>query len=216
MSTLLSLREAIEAIAACRDDGDVWDRYAWVYADDGEGPLTASRFYLSSAEDEENHWVDEIGEGVPAFAAKHGLYHFLEAATFADVLSVQKRQHPMSAVEDYARALRHYAQYDAFLDLGGFEAGHGDAPPLPGIARDLYTEYDLVLAQCPADRVGDAARAVSALFELPLPEALALCRQLPASLGQRIDAQALARIERRFAALSLPLVRHTYRALPWS
>lgn len=214
MSTLMSLRETIEAIAACRDDGDVWDRYAWVYAD-GDSPLTASRFYLSSAEDEENHLVDETGEGVPAFAAEHGLYHFLEAATFADVLSVQKRQHPLSGVDDYAGALTHYAHHDAFLDLGRFQSGESDALPLPGISRDLHTEYDLILADCPAERVGDAARALSALFDLPLPEALALCRQVPASLGQRIDAQTCARIERRFSALSLPLLRHTYKALPW-
>jgi len=214
MSTLISLREAIEAMADCRDDGDVWDRYAWVYVD-GDGALTASRFYLSSSEDEENHLVDETGEGLPAFAAEHGLHHFLEAATFADVLSVQKRQNPLSDVEDYARALKHYAHRDAFLDLGDFHASNDHAPLLSGISRDLYTEYDLVLAHCPADRIGDAARAVSALFEWPLPEALALCRQLPASLGQRIDSQACERIERRFAALSLPLVRHTYRALPW-
>jgi hypothetical protein len=210
----MSLREAIEAIAACHDDGDVWDRYAWAYVD-GDGPLATRQWYLSTAEDEEDHLVDEFGEGLPAFAAERSMHHYLEAATFADVLGVQKRQRPASELADYARALEHYHRYDAFLDLGGFATGDGDAPLHPELSRGLHTEYDLSLAQCPAERAAEAARAVSAVLELPLGEALALCRQPPVDLGRRIDALACARIERRFAALSLPLLRRTYRALAW-
>ncbi|MFC5742671.1 DUF7716 domain-containing protein [Dyella tabacisoli] len=212
--TLLSLQETIEAIAASCDDGDVWDRYAWVYVNKGDA-LIRQRFYLSSAEDEEDLLVDENGESLPLFAAERDLHHYLEAATFADVLIVQKRQQPLSQLDDYAAALEHYHRQDAFRDLGDFHAGTGDAPALPGIARGLSTEFDLQLAECPAERVGDAARATASLLDIPIAEALARCRQLPLVLGERIDPQQCARIERAFAALSLSLRRTTYRALAW-
>ena len=36
MTDRLALRQALEAIAGCSNDRDVWDRYGWVYATDGD------------------------------------------------------------------------------------------------------------------------------------------------------------------------------------
>jgi hypothetical protein len=211
---LLTLRETIEAIVASCDDGDVWDRYAWVYATNGDTPIH-QRFYLSSAEDEEDLLIDENGEALPPFAAERGLYHYLEAATFADALIVQKQQKPLSELDDYAAALDHYVRRDAFLDLGDFYSGTSDVPALPGIARKLATEYDLQLTECPAERIGDAARATAHLLDINVAEALARCRALPLVLGERVDTQRCRQIQRAFAALSLPLQQTIYHALPW-
>lgn len=214
MPDLLTLRQTIEAIVACCDDGDVWDRYAWVYAD-GDDPLDA-RFYLSSGDEEDELLVDEDGEGLPPFAAEHALTHYLEAATFADVLIVQKRQRPMSTPEDYARALDFYHRRDAFLDLGEASESDIDEALRAGLSTGLFTEYDLVLATCPPERVGDAARTVANLFALSIAEALTLCRQLPLSLGRRVNRRDGEAIERRFSALGLPLQKTEHRALPWT
>ncbi|MGJ7526688.1 DUF7716 domain-containing protein [Variovorax sp. GB1P17] len=219
MPQLLNLREAIDALAACHDDSDLYDRYTWVYASD-DGPLRDARFYLScdadEDEEEEETITDESGEDMPAFAVTHGLRHYLEAATFADVLTVQKQQQPLSVVEDYAVALTHYHEQDAFLDLGGFYSGEcASNAPLPGISRELFAEYDLQLVACPAEHVGEAARATAALQQISVAQALALCRQLPLSLGVRVTGRERDRIEARFAALSLPLKRTTHRSLAW-
>jgi hypothetical protein len=217
---LLSLREVIEAIASCANDTDVWRRYAWVWVyGDGDGPIAAQRFFISTDE----ATLNESGDDRSAFAVEHHLFPYLEAATFAAVLSVQKAQKRLSDEADYARALEHYAHHDAFLDLGGSGAidlsgagaVDGHAMESSHLSRRLYREYDLTLEHCPAERAGEAARAVSALLGLPLREALALCRQPPVNLGQRIDATACEKIEHRFASLSLPLVRRTYHGLPW-
>ena len=48
MRKLLCLRDGIEAIAACHDGGDVWDRYCWVYVTD-DVPLVDAQLYLSTA-----------------------------------------------------------------------------------------------------------------------------------------------------------------------
>lgn len=213
---LLNLREAIEALAACLDDSDLYDRYAWVYASDDDS-LQDARFYLScNADEEDDSTADEQGDDMPAFAVANGLRHYLEAATFADVLMVQKQQQPLSTLDDFATALAHYHEQDAFLDRGGFYSGEcASNAPLPGISRELFAEYDLQLAACPAERVVDAGRATAALLEVNVAEALALCRQLPLSLGSRIGGRERERIEERFAALSLPLKRTTHRSLAW-
>ncbi|HEX7814221.1 DUF7716 domain-containing protein [Dyella sp.] len=214
MPELLSLRQTIEAIVACGDDGDVWDRYAWVYAD-GDGALS-SRFYLSSGDEEEDLLVDEDGEGLPPFAAEHALTHYLEAATFADVLIVQKRQRPMSSLDDYAVALDFYVHRDAFLDLGEASEIDVDNALRAGISTGMFTEYDLVLTACPPAKVGEAARTAVDLFGLSIADALSLCRQLPLSLGRRVNLRDCEKIERRFAAMGLPLQKTEYRALPWA
>lgn len=216
MSRLMNLREAIEALAACVDDTNLYERFSWVYARDS-GELIDNRFFLSCNADEEEDPVEaEHGGEMPAYAAEHGLRHYLEAATFADVLSVQKTQRPLSTLEEFAAALKHYHEQDAFLDLGQFASGEcAGNEPQAGISRELYAEYDLRLAECPPERVGEAARASAALLQINVAQALARCRQLPMSLGMRVDGRARDRIEAKFADLSLPLERTTHRSLAW-
>nr|WP_315847147.1 hypothetical protein [uncultured Achromobacter sp.] len=214
MAKLLNLLDSIEAIAACHDDRDVWDRYSRVYVTDGV-PLVDAQIYLSSSEDEMELVVDGEGEEHPAFAVEHGLVSYLEASTFADVLSVQKRQQPLSQLGDYAAALEHYAEQDAFLDRGEFYRGGDDPEPSPGISRDLYAEYDLQLMTCPADRIAAAARAAAELLQIGVADALARCRRLPLVLGERIDARERDRIETRIAGISLPLQRTTHVSFAW-
>lgn len=215
MALILTLREAIEALAACRDDSDVYARYSWVYASDA-GSLLDAHFYLSCDEEEQDAVEDALGREMPAFAVEHGLVHYLEAATFVDVLTVQKQQRPRSSLEDFAAALVHYHERDAFLDLGSFASGECTSEaPVAGISREFFAEYDLQLAACPAERVGEAARATAALLEINVAEALARCRRLPLPLGTRVDGRRQERIEERFNALSLSLVRTTHRSLAW-
>lgn len=214
MAKLLSLLDSIEAIAACHDDRDVWDHYSWVYTTDGV-PLVDAQIYLSSREDETELVPNEEGEEHPAFAVEHGLVNYLEAATFADVLSVQKRQQPLSQLEDYATALEHYAEQDAFLDRGEFSSGGDEPQPLPGLSRDLYAEYDLQLMTCPTDRTTAAARTTAELLQIGVADALGRCRRLPLVLGERIDARERDRIEARFASISLPLQRTTHVSFVW-
>ncbi|HEY2624268.1 DUF7716 domain-containing protein [Dyella sp. Tek66A03] len=118
---LVTLHEAIAAITDAFDDGDGWDRYAWVYLR-GEITDAACRVYLSQVADEDDSLIDDNGEAMPAFAATHHLQHFLEAADFAEVLFVQRRREPASGVSDFAKALDYYRRHDAFLGM--------PAPPL--------------------------------------------------------------------------------------
>lgn len=216
MPRLLSLREAVETLADCLDDEDMYRRFSWVYASE-DLPLHEARFYLSSDEEEEDPVEDELGREMPEFAVAHKLTHYLEAATFVSVLTVQKEQQPLSSLDDFAKALTHYHEEDAFLDLGHFASADGSAkaPVVAGISRELFAEYDLSLDDCPADRVGDAARATAAVRKINVGAALALCRQLPVSLGTRIGGREREQIEERFSALSLPLKRTTHRSLAW-
>ncbi|WP_347900690.1 hypothetical protein [Pseudomonas purpurea] len=207
---LCSLQEAIEAIAACCDDGDVWARYSWIYAETGK-PLIQCRFYLSPDEDEMQD--NDYGEEVSAYAHVHGLYGFLEPATFASVLCVQKEQNPLSHVQDYADALEYYAEYDTFCEVKT-PTSKGDRVP-SDLSRGFFTEYDLHLVECPDEQVISAARATAALLAINVAEALKRCRQLPVLLGERVDAHRRDALIERFAALSLPLCQTTYRPLIW-
>ena len=128
---------------------------------------------------------------------------------------MQKRQQPLSQLGDYAAALEHYAEQDAFLDRGEFYRGGDDPEPSPGISRDLYAEYDLQLMTCPADRIAAAARAAAELLQIGVADALARCRRLPLVLGERIDARERDRIETRIAGISLPLQRTTHVSFAW-
>ncbi|RZI54340.1 MAG: hypothetical protein EOP12_03420 [Pseudomonas sp.] len=205
MFKLNSFRETVEAIAACSDDRALWQRYAWVYVQ-GDSALLESRLYLVSNidEDDERRVLD--------FGDRFELSLCLEAASFADVLCVQKRQQPHSSLEDYAVALEHYSEQDAFLEVPG-----GDDPKAaePGLARELYAEYDLFLAECSPDQLGVAAREVSAVLEINIASALQACRALPLCLGERMNDDRCMQIEARFSALSVPLRRITHRSFPW-
>lgn len=204
MFKLNSFRETVEAIAACSDDAALWDRYAWVYVQ-GDKALLDSSFHLVSNLDEDEFRVLDFG-------SQYDLSSCLEAATFADVLWVQKRQQPHSSLEDYAIALEYYSEQDTFLDVPG-----GDDPKAaePGLARELYAEYDLFLAECTPDRLGVAALQVSAVLEINIASALQGCRALPLCLGERMTGDQCMQIEARFSALSIPLQRVTHRSFPW-
>ena len=113
---LLTLHETIAAITDAFDDGDGWDRYSWVYLR-GEITDPSCRLYLSQVADEDDSLIDDNGEAMPAFAAALHLQHFLEASDFAEVLFVQRRREPASAVSDFAKALDYYRRHDAFLGM---------------------------------------------------------------------------------------------------
>ncbi|WP_114239697.1 hypothetical protein [Dyella sp. C9] len=116
MSALLTLPEAIDAITDAFDEGDGWDRYAWVYIR-GEITDSACRLYLSHVADEDDALIDDNGEALPPFAAQHHLRHFLEAGDFAEVLFVQRRHKSDSGLADFIRALDHYHRHDSFLGM---------------------------------------------------------------------------------------------------
>ncbi|HET6555179.1 MAG TPA: hypothetical protein VFG49_16760 [Dyella sp.] len=115
MSELLTLPDAIDAITSAFDEGDGWDRYAWVYI---RGDITSPdcRLYLSHVADEDDALIDDNGEALPAAAARYRVHHFLEAADFVEVLFVQRRRKADSSTADFARALDHYRRHDAFLN----------------------------------------------------------------------------------------------------
>ncbi|PVZ19817.1 MULTISPECIES: hypothetical protein [unclassified Pseudomonas] len=205
MFRLNSFRETLEVIAACSDDQVVWQRYAWVYVQGG-ARLLDSRFYLASREDE-----DDEGR-LLALVERYDLSPCLEAATFADVLCVQKRQQPHSGLEDYALALEHYAEWDAFLELPCADAPQ---PAEHGLAKGLYAEHDLWLAGYAPDQLASTAREVSAVMGINIAKALQACRGLPVRLGERITGDQCLQIEARFSALSASLQRVTYRSFPW-
>jgi hypothetical protein len=116
MSQLLTLPQAIEAISDAFDEGDGWDRYAWVYIR-GEITEASCHLYLSHVADEDDSLIDDNGEALPAFAAQHHLRHFMEAADFAEVLFIQRRRKPDANLADFMAALDHYRRHDAFLGL---------------------------------------------------------------------------------------------------
>lgn len=94
MIELLDLQQTLDAFAACNDDDAVWNAFGWVMASDED--LLAARLWLPSSSDEA---LDDDGERSAASAAM-GLFPYLEPATFADVLDVQKRQRPLSSLQD--------------------------------------------------------------------------------------------------------------------
>ncbi|WP_214286716.1 hypothetical protein, partial [Acinetobacter pittii] len=78
-----------------------------------------------------------------------GLGTFLEPATFADVLDVQKRQRPLSSLRDYAQALAYYAEYDAFQQVEGIDEALGEAEAAEqvaaraaGVGTGIFASFD--------------------------------------------------------------------------
>ena len=216
MIELLDLRQTLDSFASCNDDDEVWARYGWVHASDG-GALGAS-FWLPASEAEA---FDD--DELPTAARALGLSSFLEPATFADVLDVQKRQRPLSTLEDYAAALDYYAEYDAFLQVPGIDEALGEAAEVEqeaarvlDVGPGIYACFDVVPAQCPAQRVKDAARQVAGVLAVSIGEALAACRDLPVCLGEQLDRKRCAGIVAAFDALGVPLQVRGYKPFPWS
>ena len=216
MIELLDLRQTLDSFASCNDDDEVWARYGWVHASDG-GALRAS-FWLPASEAEAFD-DDELPTAVRAL----GLSSFLESATFADVLDVQKRQRPLSTLEDYAAALDYYAEYDAFLQVPGIDEALGEASEAEqaaalaiGVGPGIYASFDVVLSQCPAQHVKDAARQVAGVLAVSIGEALAACRDLPVCLGEQLDRKRCAGIVAAFDAFGVSLHVRGYKPFPWS
>ncbi|WP_296250817.1 hypothetical protein [uncultured Stenotrophomonas sp.] len=216
MIELLDLRQTLDSFANCNDDDEVWARYGWVHASEG-GALNAS-FWLPASEAEA---FDD--DELPTAARALGLSSFLEPATFADVLDVQKRQRPLSTLEEYAAALDYYAEYDAFLQVPGIDEALGEAAEAEqeaaralDVGPGIYASFDVVLAECPAQHVKDAARQVAALLAVSIGEALAACRDLPVCLGEQLDRKRCAGIVAAFDALGVPLQVRGYKPFPWS
>ena len=214
MTELLTLCQALEAIAACSNDRDVWDRYGWVYATDGDE--REAMFWLPA------HDADDEDPAVQAFVAEHGLTTYLEAATFADVLEVQKRQRPLSTLDEYAHALTYYCEYDAFAQVEGIDEALDEAPAqeqlaarVLGVGRDIFAAFEVVLVQCPETMVKDAARLVAGVLDVPLGQALPLCRALPLELGRDLERTRAAALVADFQAVGIDLDVRGYRAFPW-
>ncbi|WP_267102858.1 DUF7716 domain-containing protein [Xanthomonas sacchari] len=216
MIPLLTLRETLDAFAACNDDGHVHEAFGWVHAT-GEDPLQA-RFWLPPDE------ATAVGDDdtPPAAARALGLAPYLEPATFADVLDVQKRQRPLSTLYDYAQALAYYAEYDAFLQVEGVDEALGEADEdaweaarAVGVGAGVFASFDLVLARCPPECVKPIAQQVAHLLDWPIGQALAACRAGSLTVGEALDGLRAAAIAADFAALGVPLQVQGYKAFPW-
>ncbi|UYC11333.1 hypothetical protein [Xanthomonas sp. CFBP 8445] len=212
----MSLRETLDAFAACNDEGHVHEAFGWVHAT-GEDPLQA-RFWLPP---DEATAFDDDG-AVPAAARALGLAPYLEPATFADVLDVQKRQCPLSTLQDYAQALAYYAESDAFLQVEGVDEALGEADEdaweaarALGVGPGIFASFDLVLARCPPEQMKPAAQQVARLLDWTIGRALAACRAGPLTVGEALDRRRATAIAADFAALAVPLQILGYKAFPW-
>ncbi|WP_422353228.1 hypothetical protein [Stenotrophomonas sp. AR026] len=216
MIELLDLQQTLHAFAACNDDYDVSLSFGWVYATDGE-PMQA-RFWLPP--DEEAAFDDD--DEVPAEARAHGLREYLEPGNFAGVLFVQKRQRPLSTVEEYAKALEHYCEHDAFLEVEGVDEALGEATEADrlaaryaGVGTDIFTSFDLWLLACGDEQLKATAQAVAHQHEVPVGEALARCRALPLLLGQALDRNRAQAIKDEFEAIGATVQVYGFKPFPW-
>ncbi|UWU57702.1 hypothetical protein NDR96_02030 [Stenotrophomonas maltophilia] len=216
MIELLDLRQTLHAFAACNDDDEVWNAFGWVMASDED--LLAARLWLPSSSDEA---LDDDGERSAASAAM-GLFPCLEPATFADVLDVQKRQRPLSSLQDYAQALAYYAEYDAFQQVEGIdealaeaEAAEQVAARAAGVGTGIFASFDLTLGACPEEQIKAAAQRVARLLEIPVDEALACCRALPLVLGKALDRRRAQAFKDDFTAVGATLQVQGFKPFPW-
>lgn len=216
MIELLDLEQTLQAFAACNDDHDVFASFGWVHATEGE--LLQARFWLPP--DEETAFDDD--SEVPAGARALGLTTYLEPATFADVLDVQKRQRPQSTLAEYAQALAYYHEYDAFQQVEAIDEALGEATVdeqavarAAGVGAGIFASFDLQLLACPDTQVKAAAQCVARLHEVPVGQALARCRALPLLLGQGLDRNRAQAIKDQFEAIGATVQVHGFKPFPW-
>jgi len=216
MIELLDLQQTLHAFAACNDDHAVYHSFGWVHATDGD--LLQARFWLPP--DEETAFDDD--SEVPADARALGLSTYLEPATFADVLEVQKRQRPLSSLAEYAQALVHYHEYDAFQEVEGIDEALGEATAADraaardaGVGAGIFASFDLQLLACADDQLKATAQRVAHLHEVPVGEALACCRALPLLLGQALDRNRAQAIKDEFEAIGATVQVQGFKAFPW-
>ncbi len=216
MIELLDLQQTLHAFAACNDDDEVWNAFGWVMASNED--LLAARLWLPSSSDEA---LDDDGERSAASAAM-GLFPYLEPATFADVLDVQKRQRPLSSLQDYAQALAYYAEYDAFQQVEGIDEALGEAGAEEqveareaGVGAGIFASFDLTLKACSEGQIKAAAQRVARLLEMPVGEALARCRALPLVLGEALDRRRAQAIKDDLEAIGATVQVHGFKPFPW-
>ncbi|MCR8716338.1 DUF7716 domain-containing protein [Stenotrophomonas indicatrix] len=216
MIELLDLQQTLHAFAACNDDDEVYASFGWVHATDDD--LLQARFWLPADEDAA---FDDAGE-VPEAMQARGLSACLEPATFADVLDVQKRQRPLSSLQDYAEALAYYAEYDAFLQVDGVEQALGEADAAEqvaaraaGVGPGIFAAFELTLAACASGQIKGAAQRVAQLLDIPVGEALARCRALPVLLGEALDRRRAQAIKDDFEAIGATVQVRGYKPFPW-
>ncbi|HEL3256734.1 TPA: hypothetical protein UMF52_002050, partial [Stenotrophomonas maltophilia] len=216
MIELLDLQQTLHVFAACNDDDEVWNAFGWVMASNED--LLAARLWLPSSSDEA---LDDDGERSAASAAM-GLFPYLEPATFADVLDVQKRQRPLSSLQDYAQALAYYAEYDAFQQVEGIDEALGEAGAEEqveareaGMGAGIFASFDLTLKACSEGQIKAAAQRVARLLEIPVGEALARCRALPLVLGEALDRRRAQAIKDDFEAIGATVQVHGFKPFPW-
>lgn len=216
MIELLDLGQTLQAFAACNDDHDVYASFGWVHA--SEGDLLQARFWLPPDEDTA---FDDDSE-VPAEARALGLTTYLEPATFADVLDVQKRQHPLSGLADYAAALAYYHEYDAFQQVEGIDEALGEATAeaqaaarAAGVGAGIFAAFDLQMVACPDAQLKAAAQCVARMHGVPVGEALARCRALPLPLGEALDRNRAQAIKHEFEAIGATVQVHGFKPFPW-
>jgi len=216
MIELRDLQQTLHAFAACNDDHAVYQSFGWVHATDGD--LLQARFWLPP--DEETAFDDD--SEVPADARALGLSTYLEPATFADVLEVQKRQRPLSSLAEYAQALVHYHEYDAFQEVEGIDEALGEATAADraaarnaGVGAGIFASFDLQLLACADDQWKATAQRVAHLHEVPVGEALARCRALPLLLGEALDRNRAQAIKDEFEAIGATVQVQGFKAFPW-
>ncbi len=216
MIELLDLQQTLHAFAACNDDHAVYQSFGWVHATDGD--LLQARFWLPP--DEETAFDDD--SEVPADARALGLSTYLEPATFADVLEVQKRQRPLSTLAEYAQALVHYHEYDAFQEVEGIDEALGEATAADraaardaGVGAGIFASFDLQLLACADDQLKATAQRVAHLHEVPVGEALARCRALPLLLGQGLDRNRAQAIKDEFEGIGATVQVQGFKAFAW-
>jgi ribosomal protein L7/L12 len=216
MIELLDQQQTLHAFAACTDAEEVWNAFGWVMASDED--LLAARLWLPSSSDEA---LDDDGERSAASAAM-GLFPYLEPATFADVLDVQKRQRPLSSLQDYAQALAYYAEYDAFQQVEGIDEALGEAEAAEqvaaraaGVGTGIFASFDLTLRACPEEQIKAAAQRVARLLEISVGEALACCRALPLVLGKALDRRRAQAIKDDFDVIGATLQVQGFKPFPW-
>ena len=216
MIELLDLQQTLHAFAACNDDHAVYQSFGWVHATDGD--LLQARFWLPP--DEETAFDDD--SEVPADARALGLSTYLEPATFADVLEVQKRQRSLSTLAEYAQALVHYHEYDAFQEVEGIDEALGEATAADraaardaGVGAGIFASFDLQLLACADDQLKATAQRVAHLHEVPVGEALARCRALPLLLGEALDRNRAQAIKDEFEAIGATVQVQGFKAFAW-
>lgn len=216
MIELLDLQQTLGAFAACNDDHAVFHSFGWVHAT--EDALLQARFWLPP--DEETAFDDD--SEVPAEAHSLGLREYLEPADFADVLTVQKRQRPLSTLAEYAQALAYYHDCDAFQQVEGIDEALGEATAedqaaarRSGVGAGIFASFDLQLVACPGDQLKAATQCVARLHEVPVGEALARCRALPLLLGEALDRERAQAIKDAFDAIGATVQVHGFKPFPW-